>query len=83
MTLLADVRAAVTDIVGPTALEGIEDDTPLFEHMVLDSLGLVAIVTDLEERFHIIVTPEDLVPDNFGSLGQMAHFVAVKRRHSG
>lgn len=78
-SLAAEVRALVTEVVGPTALEGIDDDTPLFEHMVLDSLHLVAIVSELEQRFNITIAPQDLLPDNFGSLSQMAHFVEARR----
>jgi acyl carrier protein len=77
--LSAEVRALVTDVVGPTALEGIDDATPLFERMVLDSLHLVAIVSEFEQRFNITISPEDLVPDNFGSLSQMAEFVESRR----
>jgi acyl carrier protein len=47
--------------------------------MVLDSLHLVAIVSELEQRFGITISPEDLVPDNFGSLSQMAQFVEARR----
>jgi acyl carrier protein len=73
------VRGLVADVVGAAALEGINDDTPLFEEMVVDSLHLVAIVTALEEQFRFTVQPEDLIPDNFGSLHQIAQFVAAKR----
>jgi acyl carrier protein len=47
--------------------------------MVVDSLHLVAIVAALEEQFRFTVQPEDLVPDNFGSLYQIAQFVGAKR----
>jgi len=76
---IASVRSLVADIVGANALQGIDDDTALFEQMVVDSLHLVAIVAALEERFGFTVQPEDLVPDNFRSLRQMAQFVQVKR----
>jgi acyl carrier protein len=77
--LAAEVRALVAEVVGPTALEGIDDSTPLFERMVLDSLHLVAIVSELEQRFNVTIAPEDLVPDNFGSLSQMVHFIETRR----
>lgn len=78
-SLAATVRAVITDVVGPAALEGVDDDAPLFEGMVLDSLHLVAIVSELEQRFGITISPEDLVPDNFGSLNKIAHFVEARR----
>ena len=77
--LAAQIRTLVSEVVGPTVLEGIDDDAPLFERMVLDSLHLVAIVSELEQRFGITISPEDLVPDNFGSLSRMAHFVEARR----
>lgn len=76
---IGDVRGLVVDVVGTVALDGIDDDTPLFEQMVVDSLHLVAIVATLEEQFCFTVQPEDLVPDNFGSLYQIAHFVGAKQ----
>lgn len=77
--LTTEVRALVADVVGTMTLDGIGDDTPLFERMVLDSLHLVAIVAELEQRLRITITPEDLVPDNFGSLSRMAQFVEAQR----
>jgi acyl carrier protein len=76
---IGKVRGLVADIVGPTALQGIDDDTAIFEEMVVDSLHLVAIVAALEENFGFTVQPEDLVPDNFRSLRQIAQFVQAKR----
>lgn len=80
---IAEVRALVADVVGPATFDGIEDDTPLFEQMVVDSLDLVTIVGELEQQFRITIQPEDLVPDNFGSLNQIADFVSVKREQPG
>ena len=76
---IAEVRRLVAEVVGPAALQGVEDDTPLFEQMVVDSLHLVAIVAALEEQFCLTVQPEDLVPDNFATLDQIARFVGAKR----
>ena len=76
---IADVRDLVADVVGSTVLEGVEDDTALFEEMVVDSLHLVAIVAALEEQFGLTIQPEDLVPNNFGSLNQITQFVSTKR----
>jgi acyl carrier protein len=76
---IADVRDLVADVVGSTVLEGVDDDTALFEQMVVDSLHLVEIVAALEEQFGMTIQPEDLVPKNFGSLNQIAQFVATKR----
>jgi acyl carrier protein len=75
----ATVRKLVSEIAGHDALKGADDNVLLFERRLLDSLNLVTIVCVLEEQFDIEVTPEDIVPENFRSITDMARFVALKR----
>ena len=75
----ATVRQLVTEIVGEEALVGADDDEPLFERRLLDSLNLVTIMAAMEERFNIQIASEDLTPDNFRSIDSMTQFVSVKQ----
>ncbi len=52
----------------------IEEDTPLLTG-VLDSFGLVQIVSFLEEEFGIEVGAADMSPDHFGSLTGIKNLV--------
>jgi acyl carrier protein len=54
------------------------DDFPLIEQKVLDSLGIVQIVTMLEDEYDIVVEDEELVPENFGSLSAIDRLVRSK-----
>lgn len=45
--------------------EPIEDDTPLIDNGIIDSLGVMKLVSYLEDKFAITVSPDDLVPENF------------------
>jgi acyl carrier protein len=47
---------------------------------VIDSTGLLELVTYLQERFGITVEDEDVVPENFGSVQQVAGYVEGKLR---
>nr|AFY17077.1 hypothetical protein [uncultured bacterium 'To-T 020 P12'] len=49
---------------------------PLLESGVVDSLGLLTIVTFVETEFGLVVTDLDVTEDNFGSLGSIAAYVA-------
>ncbi len=51
------------------------DDYPLIEREVIDSMGLFKLVTFLEES-GIEVADDDLVPDNFASLGAITALAA-------
>jgi acyl carrier protein len=53
-------------------------DFALIDNQVIDSLGMISLVSALEEEFGIDVDDEDLVPDNFATIGQIAAFVDSK-----
>ena len=57
-------------------------DYPLIENHVLDSLGLFTLVAFVEEQFAVEVGDEELVPENFGTLGAIAALIERKRRAS-
>jgi acyl carrier protein len=59
--------------------EELTDDYPLIEKQVIDSLGMLKLIPLLEEEFGIEVDDEDLVPTNFGTIGEIASFVESKR----
>jgi len=49
------------------------------EHKVLDSLGVLNLITFLEQKFSISVGETDVHPDNLDSLRKIAAFVLRKR----
>jgi acyl carrier protein len=53
-------------------------DFPLIDNHVIDSLGMITLVSAIEDEFGIDVDDEDLVPDNFATIGQIAGFVDSK-----
>jgi acyl carrier protein len=53
-------------------------DFALIDNQVIDSLGMISLVSALEDEFGIDVDDEDLVPDNFATIGQIAAFVDSK-----
>ena len=53
-------------------------DFALIDNQVIDSLGTISLVSALEDEFGIDVDDEDLVPDNFATIGQIAAFIESK-----
>lgn len=51
----------------------------LLESGVVDSMGVLELVKFIEEQFAIAVTDDDLTPENFRSIEQVAHYVLRKR----
>lgn len=44
-----------------------EKETALVDDGIFDSLEIFSIVTELEEKFHVEVDPEDVTAENFNS----------------
>ena len=54
------------------------DDFPLVEQGIIDSMGILRLVTFIEENFGIALEPEDLMLENFATIEAMSTFVAAK-----
>ena len=56
----------------------IEDDSSLLETGIIDSLGVLDLVSFIEKEFKITISEEDLLADNFESIARMTAFVQSK-----
>jgi len=59
---------------------GLNDELPLLETGIVDSLGVLDVVGFLEQTFHIKIDDDELIPDNFASIRCMVAFVEQKTR---
>jgi acyl carrier protein len=60
----------------------IVDADSLLEKGILDSLGVLEVVTFIEHEFHISLSDDDLVPENFQSIECIAAFVQRRSHNS-
>ena len=56
----------------------INNDTLIFKKGILDSMGLVTLISFLEEEFNIQTEDSDLVEENFETINAIAEFVSRK-----
>lgn len=80
MTDEARITAFVERIAYNESRTPITPETPLLDSGLLDSTGIVELVTFLESEFGVKVADEEIVPENFETASRMAAFVADKRR---
>lgn len=52
-----------------------ENETMLIDSSILDSFDLIGIVSELDERFDIDITADELEPENFNSLDAITALV--------
>ena len=53
-------------------------DDGLLENGIIDSLGLIGLVTFLEKNFAILIHDDDVDLDNFESISSLTRFIANK-----
>jgi len=83
-----DERAAIRQFIIEDLLFGaqsnqLDDDTSLTASGVLDSTGVIELVTFIESHFGVHVADEELLPENLDSVSRITVFVLHKRGSSG
>jgi len=56
----------------------LKNDSPFFETGIVDSTGILEVVTFLEETFNISVADEELIPENFTSIETIDQYLQKK-----
>ncbi|MBR5116914.1 MAG: hypothetical protein IK096_07585 [Lachnospiraceae bacterium] len=56
--------------------EDFTDDTDLFESGVLDSLTLVMLITNIEEKMNVFIPEEVVTLENFATVNRITELVS-------
>lgn len=78
-----DIKEGLRDFIASEmkwdgAAADLTDEYQLLEKEVVDSLGIFKIISFLENEYDIIVDDDDLVPENFNSIGSISELVSAK-----
>ena len=60
----------------------VDEDYPLLAKHVIDSLGMLKLVSLIEEEFDVEIDDDDVVPDNWKTIRHVAALVESKRSES-
>jgi acyl carrier protein len=79
-----EVKKEIRDFIVQNALFGstertFKDEDSFLEKEIIDSTGVLELVSFVEDRFGINVNDEELVPDNFDSIDKLGEYVRRKR----
>ena len=74
---------AIREFIRETMLFGddsydLHNDVPLLDEGIVDSTGVVELVVFVEDEFGIDIDGDELIPDNFDSIGSLAALVDRK-----
>ncbi|MEO6688971.1 MAG: acyl carrier protein [Dokdonella sp.] len=83
-TIESRVRAFIRDTFpSPTGNGELTADRSLFDAGVLDSIGVLSLVTWLEQEFRIVVDDEDVIPENIDGVARLVRYIEAKRAEAG
>ena len=79
MQLKSEIRQFIVD----NFLYGRDDDTlgdevSFLGKGIIDSTGILELVSFVEEKYSISIDDEELIPDNFDSLNKLSFFITKK-----
>jgi acyl carrier protein len=66
------------NILFESADDSISDDDSFMENGIIDSTGILELVSFIEQKFDFRVGDEDLVPDNFDSVNNLVDYIKKK-----
>ena len=78
MNNIDKVRAFIVDnfLFGDDS--SLKDDSSFLQEHIVDSTGILEIITFLEEEFSIIINDDELLPENLDSLNNIDAFLKNK-----
>jgi acyl carrier protein len=80
---MSEIKTKIREFIVESFLfgtaNGLQDETSFLEEGIIDSTGVLELVTFLEENFKIQVDDEELIPENLDSINNVAAYLEQKR----
>ncbi len=78
MQLKSEIRRFIVENFLYGEDDGFGDGVSFLEKGLIDSTGVLELVSFIEERYGIAVNDEELIPDNFDSINRLSAFITRK-----
>lgn len=78
MDIKEQVRAFITANFYVPDSSLLEDNASLLDQGIIDSTGVLEVISFIEETFGIAVADNEMLPDNLDSIERISNYVARK-----
>jgi len=78
MSVVGAVKEFLTEQEYIKSAEVIDESESLLERGIIDSVGILNLISFLEETYGINIDEDDLMPENFDSLSAISSYVNRK-----
>jgi len=80
---MSDLAQSLRQFIQENFLFGAEanfsDDDSLVENEIIDSTGVLELITHIESTYDLTIEDEDLVPENLDSIANLVRFITEKQ----
>ena len=79
---MSDINKVIEFLIEQHYMEAVQvpdESESLLELGLIDSVGILNLIAFLEETFRIKVEDEEMLPENFETLGAIQHYVSKKK----
>lgn len=79
MNIESRIRAFIGEHFGVADAGAIDAEHSLLDAGILDSMGVLSLVTWLEQEFGFLIDDDDVLPENLDGIARLVAFVERKR----
>jgi acyl carrier protein len=80
MNVQSDIREYIVDTFLFGEDDALTDESSFLAEGIIDSTGIMQLVSFLQDHYRITIEDEELVPDNLDSIQKITRFIEDKRR---
>jgi len=79
MEISQQVRAFISSNFYVQDASALADDASLLEHGIIDSTGVLEVITFIEDTFGVTVDDKEMLPENLDSIQRISSFISRKK----
>lgn len=80
MSLQQEIRSFIVENFLFGEEKGITDDSSFIKEGIVDSTGIMQLVSFIQDQYRIPIEDEELVPENLDSISKVSAFIEEKKR---
>ena len=80
MSLQDDIRTFIVDNFLFGDENGLKNDSSFLREGIVDSTGIMQLVSFLQDRYRVAIEDEELTPENLDSISRVSAFIQKKQQ---
>jgi acyl carrier protein len=77
---MMNIEQKLREYIRDTTSTDVDSVTPLVEHGIIDSMGVMDLIAFIQANFQIEFTDEDLTVENFQNINTIASLIGSKNK---